>query len=139
MHRGGGMARRLALAILCLLTLVPASWRELEARRTPAPACAPEGRGVAPRHWIGCAADPGPARDLTGRERLLSGLPVLLNQASPEDLAPVPGFTARLAVAAVADRLERGPFSSVEDLTRVRGIGPSRLAQARPYLAVGGP
>jgi len=132
------MARRLALTTLCLLSLVPASWRLFLAREGPPPPCAPEGRGVAPRHWVGCATDAGPARELTGRERLLSGLPVLLNQATPEDLAPVPGFTARLAVATVAERTERGPFTSLEDLTRVRGIGPARLAKARPFLALGG-
>jgi competence protein ComEA len=130
------MARRLALAALCLVTLLPATCREFQARRPPAPPCAPEGRGIAPRHWIGCAADPGPARALTGRERLLSGLRVLLNEATPEDLASVPGFTARLAAATVADRTERGPFTSVDDLARVRGIGPGRLAQARPYLGL---
>jgi competence protein ComEA len=133
------MARRIALATLALAALLPASWRQLGAHRARSAACAPEGRGVAPRHWIGCAADPGPARALTGRERLLSGLPVLLNEASPEDLASVPGFTARLAVEAVADRATHGPFESVEDLTRVRGIGPGRLALARPFLAVEGP
>lgn len=132
------MARRLALFALSLLSLAPTAGRLLLARRGPAPACAPAGRGVAPRHWVGCAADEGPARELTGRERLLSGLPVPLNEATPEDLAPVPGFTARLAVEAVADRARRGPFTSLDDLTRVRGIGPGRLAKARPFLALGG-
>jgi competence protein ComEA len=130
------MARRFALAALCLVMLLPATCKEFQARRPPAAPCAPEGRGVAPRHWVGCAADDGPSRALTGRERLLSGLPVLLNDATPEDLATVPGFTARLAAAAIADRTERGPFTSVDDLARVRGIGPARLAQARPYLAL---
>ncbi|GEJ57347.1 ComEA family DNA-binding protein [Anaeromyxobacter diazotrophicus] len=132
------MARRLALAALCLLSLAPSVWRLLQARQAPPPACAPVGRGVAPRHWVGCPADEGPPRELTGRERLLSGLPVPLNDATPEDLAPVPGFTARLAAEAVADRARRGPFTSLDDLTRVRGIGPGRLAKARPFLALGG-
>jgi competence protein ComEA len=131
------MARRLALAAACLLTLLPAWWRALPGRGGPPRPCAPEGRGVAPRHWVGCATDEGPTRALTGRERLLSGLPVLLNEAGPEDLASVPGFTARLAVATVADRAARGPFTSLDDLTRVRGIGPGRLARARPFLALG--
>lgn len=131
------MARRLALVAACLATLLPSAWRRLDARIAPPPRCAPAGRGVAPRHWIGCPSDPGPPRALTGRERFLSGLPVLLDEAGPEDLAPVPGFTPRLAAATVADRLARGRFATVDDLLRVRGIGPGRLAQARPFLAAG--
>ncbi len=78
----------------------------------------------------------GPRRDLTGRERLLVGLPVDVNGASPEDLASVPGLSARLAVAVVAERMRGGPFKSLDDLIRVRGIGSARLARARPYLAL---
>lgn len=88
-----------------------------------------------PRGWIGCASDPGPSRPLAGRERLLVGLPVDVNAASAEDLADVPGLSARLAAEVIADRARRGPFAAVDDLIRVRGIGPARLAQARPFLA----
>ncbi len=89
-----------------------------------------------PANWIGCRADPGPPRALSGRERVLLGRPVDLNAASPEDLAAVPGISPRLAEAVVEDRRRRGPFRRAEDLLRVRGIGPARLAQARPWLSV---
>jgi competence protein ComEA len=131
------VARRLALVLACALTLVPSAWRVVAARPQPAPACAPEGRGVPPRHWIGCAGDPGPPRDLTGQERVLLGLPVDLDRASAEDLAAVPGLSARLGAEIVADRARRGRFASPDDLIRVRGIGPARLARARPFLATG--
>jgi competence protein ComEA len=129
------MARRLALAGLCLATLLPSWFRELAGRPSPPRACEPEGRGTVPRHWVGCATDPGPPRPLTGRERLLMGLTVDVNAATAEDLATVPGLTARLAVEVVADRGRRGTFASVDDLIRVRGIGPARLAQARRFLS----
>ncbi len=89
---------------------------------------------MAPRHWIACNTDDGPWRELSGRERLLLGLRVDVNSATADDLADVPGLTARLAAAIVADRTERGSFTSRERLIRVRGIGPARLARARPYL-----
>jgi competence protein ComEA len=35
----------------------------------------------------------------------------------------------------VADREQRGPFRSIEDVARVPGIGPKTLARIRPYLS----
>lgn len=128
------MARRLALLLLASLTLAPAAVRRLLWRAEPGRACAPEGRGAPPRHWVGCAADPGTARALSGREARLAGVAIDLQTATAEDLAAVPGLTPRLAAAVVADREGRGPFRSVEDLGRVRGVGPARLARALPHL-----
>ena len=131
-----GVPRRLALITVFFLTLVPVAFRGLAARSVPSRDCAPDGRGDAPRHWIGCVADEGSRRDLTGRERLLVGVPIDVNAATPEDLAPVPGLSPRLAVAVVAERMRSGPFKRVDDLIRVRGIGPTRLSRARTYLAI---
>jgi competence protein ComEA len=89
-----------------------------------------------PRTWLGCASDPGPSRDLLGDERLLLGLPVDLNRASSRELAFVPGITPALSVEVVAERERGGGFGTVEELERVRGIGPKRLARARPFLSV---
>jgi competence protein ComEA len=130
------MPRRFALVLVVLLALSPSLLRRLEARPRASSPCIPEGRGLPPRHWIGCAADPGPPRGLSGRERLLVGLPIELNRATADDLAPVPGLSARLAAAVVADRERRGVFPDVDALLRVRGIGPARLAKARSSLSV---
>jgi competence protein ComEA len=130
------VARRLAFAFVALLALLPSLWRALAPREIPSRGCEPEGRGIPPRHWIGCRADPGPPRALTGRELLLLGRPVDLNAAGPDDLAAVPGLSPRLAAEIVADRQRRGPFPSVEALLRVRGVGPARLAKARAALEI---
>lgn len=136
------MAGRAALLLLVALPLALAGWRSrgwpagaVAVRGGPPPPCEPEGRGAAPRGWIGCAADPGRSRPLTGPERLLVGLPLSLDEASAEELALVPGLTPGLAAAVVAERTRRGRFASVEDLAhRVAGIGPARLARARIHL-----
>jgi competence protein ComEA len=85
---------------------------------------------------MGCAADGGPSRDLTGDERLLLGLPLDLNRATARELGFLPGLSRMLAAEVVADRGREGRFGSVEELVRVSGIGPRRLAQAAPFLAV---
>ncbi len=133
------MPRRLALAALLLAVLAAPGIRRVLERPPPARACAPAGRGEPPRHWLGCASDPGPPRDLADDERLLLGLPLDPNRADERVLAFVPGLSRRLAAEIVADRTANGPFASVGDLERVRGIGPRRRARAAPHLAVPAP
>jgi competence protein ComEA len=62
--------------------------------------------------------------------------PVNLNTASPEQLDALPGIGPATASAIVADREANGPFASVEDLLRVRGIGEAKLAQLRDLATV---
>jgi len=132
------MARLLARLALLLAVLAPAALRpSLEAPRPSA--CEREGRGELPRHWLGCAADPGPARPLADDEQLVLGRPVDPNTASARVLAHVPGLSRALAQELVRDRAAHGPFASLADLERVRGIGPKRLALARPALSIGRP
>ncbi len=133
------MARRLALAIVLLAVLSAPGLRRRAEVPPPAPPCAPGGRGTPPRHWLGCAADAGPRRVLADDERLVLGLPLDPNRAEERVLAFVPGLSRRLAAEIAADRRANGPFPSVADLERVRGIGPKRLARAAPHLAVSAP
>ena len=122
--------------MLVAMTLVPSLWRAVRPFSPRERACEPEGRGTPPRHWVGCRGDPGPARELSGRERVLLGLPLDPNRAAAEDLAAVPGFSPALAAEIVADRSRRGPFVRVQELERVRGIGPARLRRAQAFLSV---
>ena len=66
--------------------------------------------------------------------------PVDINTATAQELAAaMSGVGLRKANAIVADREENGPFASVEDLTRVRGIGPATVETNRARLATAGP
>ncbi len=53
---------------------------------------------------------------------------VNVNTASTEELERLTGIGPALAAAIVARREEHGPFSSVDELLAVPGIGPSKLA-----------
>lgn len=130
------MARRLAAALLLLAVLSAPSLRRRAELPSPPRACEPAGRGEPPRHWLGCAADPGPPRALADDERLVLGLPLDPNRAEERVLAFVPGLSRKLAAEIAADRLANGPYRGVEELERVRGVGPKRLARATPHLAV---
>jgi competence protein ComEA len=127
---------RAAVLALALAALLPSGWRA--SRPSARAPCAREGRGEPPRHWIGCASDPGPRRPLDGHERLALGEPLDVNRATAAELAAVPGLSAALARELVADRERRGAFAGLDDVARVRGIGPARLARAAPHLVAGG-
>ena len=61
-----------------------------------------------------------------------------LNTASAEELQRLEGIGPVLAEAIVQDREKNGKFQSVDDLTRVSGIGEKRLEAIRDYVEIGG-
>ncbi len=58
------------------------------------------------------------------------------NTASEVDLDRLPGVGAAIALAIVRERSLNGGFRSLDELLRVRGIGPSTLERIRPHLEV---
>jgi competence protein ComEA len=62
--------------------------------------------------------------------------PVDLNTATAEQLQTLPGVGPATAAAIISDRAAHGPFRSVNDLGRVRGIGDAKLGQLRDLVTV---
>jgi len=62
--------------------------------------------------------------------------PVDLNAADLEALISLPGIGPAIAERILVARREQ-PFTSVEDLARVRGIGPATVERLRPLASVG--
>ena len=60
-----------------------------------------------------------------------------LNTATQEELMELYGIGEVLSQRIVASRETEGPYGSVEDLLRVKGIGPARLEMVRPYVYAG--
>ncbi|MGQ7247129.1 ComEA family DNA-binding protein [Halomonas sp. V046] len=61
--------------------------------------------------------------------------PINVNQASVELLTELPGIGPGKAQAIVDDRTANGPFSGSDDLTRVKGIGDSTVANLRDEIS----
>jgi len=57
-----------------------------------------------------------------------------LDHAGVDELAALPGVGPSLAAAIVADRQAKGPFKTLTELDRVRGVGPAILQQIRPFV-----
>jgi competence protein ComEA len=60
-----------------------------------------------------------------------------LNDADVVDLRLIPGVGESLARRILQHREESGPFRSLDELRRVKGIGPAMLERMRPYLRIG--
>jgi competence protein ComEA len=61
-----------------------------------------------------------------------------INAADWPELSVLPGISETYARRIVAYRQKQGPFKSVEELTKVRGVGPKTLEKIRRYLYVSG-
>jgi len=59
-----------------------------------------------------------------------------LNAAQPRELALLPGVGPILARRIAENRDRLGPFQTIDDLSRVHGIGPKKLAEIRPLCVI---
>lgn len=77
-------------------------------------------------------ASPGPPGGPSGG----AGGLVAVNRATAAELEALPGVGPVLAERIVAYRAENGPFSAVEDLLSVPGIGEAKLAALRDLITI---
>lgn len=62
--------------------------------------------------------------------------PVNINTASKKELDALPGIGEVLAQRIIDYRSANGPFSTVDELTKVKGIGAKTLEKLKPYATV---
>lgn len=62
-----------------------------------------------------------------------------LNTATTKELQLLPSIGPNLAQRIVNDRDELGPFESLSDLDRVRGIGPKTIAKLDDWVTLSTP
>ena len=62
--------------------------------------------------------------------------PLDLNVATAGELEALPGIGPVIAARIVVDRAENGPYTTVSDLTRVEGVGPTLLSQLENLVTI---
>jgi competence protein ComEA len=96
---------------------------------------APRGACDPPRNEMTrgvCSKGPDAA---DGAARLLFGGRLEANEANAGELALLPGIGPRRG-AAISQAAQERPFGHINDLERVRGVGPMTIARVRPWLRV---
>jgi competence protein ComEA len=85
---------------------------------------------------VSAAAGAGTARPEGNGPGAETSGPLDLNTATSEELDTLPGVGPATAEAIIAHREANGPFTSVDQLIDVRGIGEAKLAQLRDLVHV---
>jgi competence protein ComEA len=86
--------------------------------------------------WRAFAPSRTPRGDAPSRCPATTQFPINLNTATAEQLEAIPGIGPVLAQRIIEYRQTHGRFQSVDELLEVRGIGPKRLENMRPYVVV---
>ena len=106
---------RRGIATLVALALLLAGWQLLQAARRPAPVT------------------------INRPSATSDGYRLDINRASWVESAQLDGIGETLAQAIVSDRKANGPFRSIDEIIRVKGIGAKKLEAIRRWLVVGPP
>ncbi len=69
--------------------------------------------------------------------RRLKPKKININDAGVDELVKLPGVGRATAARIIEYRRKNGPFKSVEELVRVKGIGPKKLSKIRALVTVG--
>jgi competence protein ComEA len=63
---------------------------------------------------------------------------VNINTADTTQLTLLPGIGPKAADSIIEYRKSAGDFTSIDDLVKVKGIGPKTMEKLRPYLSLKG-
>lgn len=85
-------------------------------------------------YWVVMGGPRGGLMEIDRAAPRVARFRVDVNKAEWPELAQLPEVGETLARRIVESREEAGAFGELNDLRRVRGIGPRTLEQIRPYL-----
>ncbi len=84
--------------------------------------------------WVAQGGARGRLIEIDRASRRTARFRIDVNEADWPEFSQLPGIGETLARRIVESRTEDGPYVDLDELRRVRGIGPKTLEQIRPYL-----
>jgi competence protein ComEA len=81
-------------------------------------------------------SEPRPAQAAEPSSPATIAARININKATKAELELLPGVGPALADRIITERERGGPFRRVEDLGRVRGIGPKTIERRRGHVVV---
>ena len=85
--------------------------------------------------WIRRGGPRGELIEIDRAPPLVAKFQIDVNRAAWPELIQLPGVGPILAQKWIAERERGGPFRNVDDLSRVKGIGPRTLERLKPFIA----
>lgn len=73
-------------------------------------------------------------KNMKASERMLLGIPLLLDQMDAEDWDSLPGIGPKLAKRIIEDRQNNGDFCCLEAVQRVPGMGEKKIKSLKKYF-----
>jgi competence protein ComEA len=123
----------LAILTLTLLFITGLTVRHVQEQQVPPVAV----DSLVARPAAGAASSGPSTADATPAPNAPSAAaPINVNAAAQPALEALPGIGPALSERIIEYRSNRRPFQRVEELRRVRGIGPKTLADLRPMIRV---
>ena len=126
------MKRSLSFVMTVIVAIVFAAVASAGEKSAPAKADPAKGTVTAPAATAPAKSTPTP----TKAPALAAGETVNVNTADAPTLRRLPGVGPALAAAIIEYRTKSGPFVTVDDLLKVKGIGPKRFARIKAHVAV---
>ena len=132
---GGYFTGRVTSAV----SVTPAITQQNEVRQTPDTAVPPSQGATETKDATDTAAESGGSggrtQDTVGPQRNSDGR-ININSASRSELMDLPGIGSVLSERIVEYRRINGPFSKIEDLRNVSGIGEKRFETVKDKITV---
>ncbi len=85
-------------------------------------------------YWLGCGGLSGRLIEIDRIDPLTVRLQVDVNAAELPELINIPDVGDTLGQRIIDYRRQNGPFTNVDQLRHVKGIGPKMLEKIKPYL-----
>lgn len=83
---------------------------------------------------FGAVSVPGSSTGSSSKSAKPAARSISLNSASPAELDRLPGVGPSTAAKIIEYRRAHGGFASIDELMSVKGIGPKKLKEMRPYV-----